>query len=268
MSSQQAIILGIIQGVTELLPVSSTGHLVLLEKFFNIQGGFLFDILVHLATFLAIFLYFRKTWFQLISAFFQSLKKWDLKNNEEQRLAWYLLIATLPAAILGFFLESKIESTFRDVKIVTFNLVIFAVLLFVADRFASHLKKIKDLKLKEALLIGFSQAIALFPGVSRSGITTSFGLFLGLKRDEAVKFSFLLSAPIILGAGVSKIFEIKESAFLNNNVFPYLWGFLAAFISGYLAIKYLLRFIKQHPFDVFVYYRIVLAIIIWLFLIA
>ncbi len=258
----QAIILGILQGVTEFFPVSSTGHLVLAEKFFNLKTGFVFDITLHFGTVLALILYFRKVWIKLVLSFLKSFQKWNLKEDENQRLAWYLAAATLPAAIIGYLLEGKVETIFRSPLVVVSMLFIFGIILALADKLGKKTKKLTQMRFGEALLVGLGQALALIPGVSRSGITITTGLFAGLRREAAVEFSFLLSMPIIFGAFLSHLFKIYNQISFENNLMIYFGGLLTSLVSSYLAIKYLLKYVRKHSLNIFVYYRIILAIII------
>lgn len=267
MSILQAIILGLVQGIAEFLPISSSGHLVLLQNIFGFQEATLtFDIVLHLGTLTALLLFFWRDWIKIIKSFFTSIRKWNLKNDAEQRLAWFLIIATIPGAVFGFFLEEKIETILRNTLVVAVALAGLGSLLLLAERAAKKRKELDQMKWWESVLIGLSQAVALVPGVSRSGVTITTGLFLGLKREAAARFSFLLSTPIIFGAGISSFRKILEDGNGNGGYLTYAIGFAISAISGYLAIKYLLKYVEKHSLDIFAYYRFLLAgaIIIYL----
>ena len=223
MTITTAVILGLLQALGEFLPISSSAHLVLFSFFTGgVYQGLTFDVMLHLATLIAVCFYFRKDLFCLIK---QGLTQ---PNSEDGRLFWYIGLATIPAAVAGYFLEDLAENTFRAPWILALNLIIFAILLFIADRKGKQ--NIKDnLSLKIMLLIGVAQALALVPGVSRSGITITAALFLGLSRSLSAKISFLLSMPIIAGAAVLKLSHISLSQ-INA---PLIAGFLSALIGGF-----------------------------------
>ncbi len=260
-----SILAGIIQGLTEFLPISSSGHLVLFHDFlgFDFIDNLAFDVVLHLGTLVALVLFFYSAIIRYIFAWLQSLVKWDLKNNNNQRLAWYLFLATLPAAIAGYFLEDQIEAIFRNSILVASMLILFGILLYLADKFFLQLKTIEQLNLKNSLIIGIFQALAFIPGISRSGITIIAGLSQKLKRDQAARFGFLLSIPIIFGAGLKKTLDLfNENLIVGSDSLVLILGFLSSAISGYFCIKYFLKFLESHSLKVFAYYRIILGIII------
>jgi len=259
-----AIFAGVVQGVTEFLPISSSGHLLLFHEFFgfNLADDLFFDVALHLATLVALLLFFYKYVIDLLKAFFQSLVKWDLKNNVDQRLSWYLLIGTLPAALAGYFFASQIESIFRSSVIVAFMLIAVGLLLYLADQLSKKINDLDKLGLWGSLLIGVAQAVALIPGTSRSGITIIAGLTQKLKRDAAARYSFLLSMPIVFGAGIKKILDLNCQAVDLNQWFIILTGFVAATITGFLTIKYFLKFLSSHSLKIFALYRIILGFVI------
>jgi undecaprenyl-diphosphatase len=245
----ESIILGIVQGLTEFLPVSSTAHLILFPWFFD-WGGIIdslsFDIALHAGTLFALIIYFRKDWVDLI------LRK--------KRLLFLIIIATLPAAAAGVLLGDIVEESLRSPYIICISLVTIGVFMFASERMYKH-RKIEDLTLSDAVLIGISQAIALIPGVSRSGITISSGLFRGLERQAAARFSFLLSTPVIAGATfLHGIKMFNGNAEYDIPIFTV--GFVASAITGFAAIRFLLNFFRNHTVNIFVYYRIALAIVI------
>ena len=259
-----SIIAGVIQGLTEFLPISSSGHLVLFHDFlgFDFVDNLSFDVVLHLGTLVALVLFFWRDISDYAKAWLQSFTAWDLKNNIRQRLAWYILIATLPAAIVGYFLEEPIENVFRDSFLVAAMLIGFGVILYLADRFSAKSAGIEQLNLKSSFLIGIGQAIALIPGVSRSGITIIAGLSQKLNREASARFSFLLSIPIVFAAGLKKMLGLSNHPLENFDMILLSVGFLASAITGYLCIKYFLQFLQKHSLKVFAYYRIILGIII------
>jgi len=263
-----SILAGIIQGLTEFLPVSSSGHLVLFHDFlnFDLPDDLAFDVVLHLGTLFALVVFFWKEVWQLVSAWLQSFARWDLKNNDNQRLAWYLFAATIPAALAGYFLESLIETIFRSSAIVAVMLIVVGILLYLADQYFSKAKDFSQLNLSNALIIGVAQVIALIPGVSRSGITIIAGLSQKLNRQAAAHFAFLLAMPIVFGAGLKKVSDlvIERSGDLDYLILTL--GFLSSAITGYFCIKYFLRFLQSHSLKAFAVYRIVLGVIILIIL--
>ncbi len=257
-----SILAGIIQGLTEFLPISSSGHLVIFHELFNfsILSELLFDAVLHLGTLLALLIFFYKDISKYIIAFFQSFAKWQLKEKVEQRLAWWLVVGTIPAAVIGYFLEDVIENFFRQTYWVAIMLVVFALFFLAAERFAKKFKEMNQISFKNALMIGLAQAIALIPGVSRSGITILAGLGSGLKRAQAARFSFVLAIPIVLGAGLKKLFDLTNYSVSSAEVVVLIAGFLAAAITGYFCIKFFLHYLQKNTLKPFAYYRIVLAL--------
>lgn len=264
-----SIIAGIIQGLTEFLPVSSSGHLVLFHDFFGFDfaDNLSFDVVLHLGTLAALLVFFWSDVLKYLSAFFQSFFNWDLKNSPSQRLAWYILAGTIPAVVAGYFFEREIELIFRHSALVAAMLIAFGLVLYLADVYFSKIRTIDQLNWPGSFLIGVAQALALIPGVSRSGITIIAGLSQKLKREEAARFSFLLSIPVVFGAGAKKVFDLfSESAISSSQVFVLALGFLSSAVVGYLCIKYFMRFLQNHSLKVFAVYRIILGIIILLVL--
>jgi undecaprenyl-diphosphatase len=262
----QSIILGIVQGLSEFLPISSSGHLVILPWIFNWKDqGLAFDVALHWGTLLAVLAYFRKEWTAMFKSFFlnsteanlpQNLRKISFRNR---RLFFFILLASIPAAFFGWLLKSQAENIFRSPLLIVFTLIGAALFLWWFDKKGKKGKFLKNLNWRVALFIGFSQAIAIIPGISRSGITITAALALGFERKAAAKFSFLLAAPIIFGAGLVKI-----PSLINGNInFPILLiGISTSTLAGFLAIKYLLRYLETHSYNIFVYYRIILALVI------
>lgn len=252
MSIWQAIMMGIIQGLGEFLPISSSGHLVLAPWLFNWQvPGLTFDIALHMGTLLAVVLYFWKDWFNLFHAAITG------KNKENRRIFWYLVFASIPAAVAGVLFNDIIENTLRSPIIVGAMLIIFGIILYLADK-KRQVRRLDSMNLRDALLIGTAQAIALIPGVSRSGITMTAARMFSYTREEAARFSFLLSTPVIFGAGVLEMSNINPAE-IN---LPFIVGVLASAIVGLLCISFLMQFIKKCSFNIFVGYRVVLGIVI------
>lgn len=247
-----AIIAGAIQGLTEFLPISSTGHLIIFENIFKISQkdfGLAFDASLHLGTLLAIVLFFFKDYLKMI--------------NFKNKLFYKLAIGTVPAVFFGLLFESKIESDVRQLWVVGLGLILFSAVILLAEKMTKQTKKESDLKIKSAFFIGLAQALALIPGVSRSGSTISAGLFLNMTRKEAAKFAFMLSGPVIAGAGAKKFLEV----IVNNNLARqdinfFIVGIISSCIFGYLTIKYFLKYLATKSLYPFVVYRIILGIIL------
>ena len=255
-----ALLLGLVQGISEFLPISSSAHLALLEHYFHVTGGGLsFDILLHVGTLAALIGYFYRDWLDMAHAFVSPSRY----NRPERRLLFFLIIAVIPGAIAGMLLEKQAETIFREPARIAILMGGVGLLLVLAEKLARHLRRLDEITLKDAFLIGLSQALAIMPGVSRSGITMTTGLFLGFNRRSAAHFSFLLATPIIAGAGLHHIPQwLRESANGELTLLPAVVGFLASVISSYLTIKYLLRFLKRHTFIPFAVYRVLLAALI------
>lgn len=259
-----AIMLGILQGVTEFLPVSSSGHLVLAEHYLGFsEGGLVFDVALHLGTLAAILIYFRRDFWLMAKSLLPG-RVGDADTALHRRLFFFICLATVPGALSGALLGSSAETLFRSPALVATTLGLVGVLLFWSERVGRRNRGLHAISLADALLIGLSQALAVVPGVSRSGITMSTALFRGLNREAAARFSFLLSAPIIFGAGVYSIPKIIRQGTEGGQGALYLTGFLAAAISGYVVIAWLLKFIRTRSFDIFAYYRLGLAGVVYL----
>lgn len=260
----QAIFLGLLQGITEFLPISSSGHLALVEFFWGIEeAGLTFDVALHLGTLLGVCIYFRRDLLMMLV----SLVKPRLLGEDagyQRRLAFYICLGTLPAVAAGYFLKDIAETSFRSPYLIAATLSGAGLLLLLADKAGKHLRDIKSIGFVDTVLIGVFQAFALMPGVSRSGITMTAGLMRGFNRMSGARFSFLLSIPIILGAGVYNLPDIIRQGSEPGQLGFYLAGFVAAAISGYMVIAFLLRFIQSHSFAIFAYYRFVLAAVVLL----
>jgi undecaprenyl-diphosphatase len=253
----KACIYGTVQGLTEFLPVSSSGHLVLLHDFLplDLSNEVVFDVVLHFGTLLAVIFYFRNDILKIITSFF----KGDKLN---QKLGIYLVLATIPAGLAGYFFDDLITLIFRSSLVVVLMLIVIGIFFIISEKISSRKFNLFDINLAQALIIGFAQVVALIPGTSRSGITIVAGLFLGLKREAAARFSFLLSIPVILGAVVMQIPKISIADGDNTELFIFLVAFISAVFSGLWAIKFFLNFIGRHKLNTFAYYRFVLALVV------
>ncbi len=275
----QAIVLGIVQGLAEFIPVSSSAHLIIVPWLFGwndpVLDSLSFDVALHLGTLVALLVFFAAEWVILIRAAIASIRERRIDGDPNRRLAWLIVIGTIPGGIAGILFESKINDLFHQPNTpiqpsamiaVAILLALVGLLLYVVDRVARHIRDMEQTNLRDAILVGLAQALAIFPGVSRSGSTITAGLALDLKRDTAARFSFLLSAPIIAGAGAKSLLEVYSSfrsgALTPSELLLFPIGFAAAAISGFFCIKLLLAYLQRHSMNVFVYYRWGLAILI------
>ncbi len=270
MSLFQAFLLGAIQGLTEFLPVSSSGHLILLEYFLKLPVETLksFDIAVHFGTLLALLVYFWKDIWNLVMAFclfiakpFHKHQKLSDEMKHHQKMLGYLLLATIPAIILGVTMGDYLDEKFRNPTSVAMLIIFVGVLFFVAEYIFARIKT-GEIRLREGFLMGLAQCLALVPGVSRSGITISAGLVQGVKRDEAAKFSFLLGAIAIFGAVVFAIIEIKKGKYALPATDVLITGILSSFVVGLGAISFLMKYLKKHTLHIFGIYRVILGLVV------
>lgn len=269
MSLLTAIFFGIVQGLTEFLPVSSTAHLILLEKLLHLSPsafGLSFDAALHLGTLLSLLIYFRADLLRLARSFLVDLYHRQIKNPES-RLVISLIFATVPAAVLGFLFENKIETSFRNPALIALALLIGSLIFFIAENFSKVTLSLDNFGLWRSLILGFSQALALVPGISRSGITVSGGLLLGISRADSGYFVFLLSIPIIFGAGLKSVFDAYKDGVLFNSGSTFIAGFAAAAITGYFVVKYFLSFLRNNSLTVFIWYRVLLALLVIFFVV-
>jgi undecaprenyl-diphosphatase UppP len=262
----QAIILGIVQGLTEFLPISSSGHLLIVPWLFN--WHFLldnpelnktFDVALHLGTFVAVVIYFWREIGRLLSAWVRSMTRRSLADPEA-RLAWFLVVSTIPAAFLGVAFESFIEERLGKPWIIAIMMIVFALVMYTVDHLARLDRDLEALTWTDAILIGIAQAFALCPGVSRSGITMMTGMALRLDRESAARYSFLLSIPVIGGAAAYKGLQVAQDGLPAGTATPFAVGIAAAALSGFAAIWFLLAYLRRHSFDLFVIYRIAIGI--------
>ena len=263
----QALVMGIVQGLTEFLPISSSGHLIIVPFLFGWTDPFItslaFSVMLHIGTLGALLVYFRADWFRLVPAGFAAIRDRSFRGDPDRRLAWLLVAATIPAAIAGFLLSDLIETVFRDVGLVALTLVSGAVILWLADRWGARTKGVDDVTFPIAGAIGAAQALALVPGISRSGISISAARFAGLDREAAARFSFLMATPITAGAAIFEIRKLASGdAAVPVEAGPLVVGMLAAFASGMIAIGFLLRYLRTRSLNIFVAYRLVLAAVV------
>jgi len=266
----QALILGLVQGFTELLPISSSGHLILVPwagdwTYLKEHEEFnkTFDVALHLGTLVAVVAYFWSDLIGYVVAWFRSVRRRAVET-EDEKIAWIIVVATIPAALIGAAFESVIEDRLGEPWQIAILLAVFALVLYWADRRPQR-KEEGELSLRQGLLVGFAQCLALAPGVSRSGITISAGRFLGLTRDAAARLSFLLLVPIVLGAVLLKGYtDVIKGELPDGWVGPFVVGTIASAGAGLLAINWLLGYVRGHNYTVFVVYRLVLAALILL----
>ncbi|XCN75308.1 MAG: undecaprenyl-diphosphatase UppP [Candidatus Electrothrix aestuarii] len=266
MTLLQAIILGIVQGLTEFIPVSSSGHLVLVPHFlgwhFPEEQKFIFDILVQWGTLFSVFIYFWKDLIVITKTFLQGILHKKPFTDPDARMGWYLIVATLPAVIFGLLGKDLIEHAFASAKMTGYFLFLTAVLLVIAETVGRRNRSIEKITWLDSLLIGLSQVLALLPGVSRSGATIAGGMTRHLDRSAATRFSFLMSVPVMLGAGVLALKDLAELPGLSDFLLPLLAGFLAALIFGYIAIRWLIAYLSRHSLYLFAGYCTVLGLIV------
>lgn len=265
-----AALLGLIQGLTEFWPISSSGHLLLFHEFsdFLRDSSLTFDLALHFGTLLAIIVFFRKDLWRYLRAFFRSFVHWNLARDTDQRLAWYFLLASIPAGLTGLLFRELIVEVFRSAWVVVFTLGFFGVLFLLVEKKFIGKRGVNAVNLFDALFIGFAQAVSLIPGVSRSGITIIAGMTRGLKREESARFSFLMSVPIVLVAAVKELWDWYQTDFSTETLILAGIGFFVAFVSGLLAIRFLLSILRRYSLKPFAYYRIVLAILLFIFLLS
>jgi len=269
MQPTHSILLGIVQGIAEFLPISSSAHLVLVPYAFSWDyQGLYFDVALHLGTVLAIACYFFKDWVEIIKMGVKSIAFRDSKKersisldsthstlNYPPNLLWQILVASIPAAIIGYLINDYVEKLFHSPILLSINLVVFGILLYLADKFSKRDLSIKNIGYKKSFLVGFAQSLALIPGVSRSGITMIASRFAGLNRESSARFSFLIGAPAMLGAFLLELTKVP----LSRLDLPFYLGTLSAFVAGLLAIKFLLNYLQRSNYSVFVWYRFALA---------
>lgn len=266
----QGIIIGIVQGLTEFLPVSSSAHLVFIQNILGVESSLAFDTFLHLGSLLAVLWFFRGDIYRMLKSWWLSLRdisqhrfKEGLYEDPYKRLAWYVILATVPVAIVGFLLEDSVDALFAGALYVpAFFLFVTGTILYISQRMASGEINFNTIGKKEALFMGLGQACAILPGLSRSGTTIAAGLTIGLDKEFAAKFSFILSIPAIFGAFILQLKDIGSA--LDVNFVPVILGFVAAFIAGYMAIRWMLELIQKKNLDIFAYYCWVVGIVVFI----
>lgn len=248
----ESIILGVVQGLTELLPISSSAHLFLIPLFLNWNIPEYFDVALHFGTLLAIGIFFFKDWISLLIGGFKQIKG---EKSSEGRMFWYIVLATIPGGIIGFILDKYAEDLLTKPTIIAIALIVMGILLYIIDKYSKSETDYENLSLKQTFLIGLSQSLAFIPGVSRSGVTMTTARLLKVDRESAAKYSFMLSAPIVLAATALKF---KEFVF----DLPFIIGVLSSFLVGILVIKFLLKYLQRGNFKIFAIYRVVIGLIV------
>ncbi len=259
-----AIILGLLQGATEFLPISSSGHLALAQHFLDTEeAGLPFDVALHLGTLLAVLIYFFSDFF-LMGKSIVFFRDKSADTARLRQLAGFIVLATIPGVIAGLLFGDAAETFLRQPALVAVSLSAAGALLLIGEKIGKRARRFESITIADALLVGLSQAFAIIPGVSRSGITITAGLLRGLNRQAVVRFSFLLSAPIIFGAGVYNIPAIIKQGLLTDQFRFYVIGFFSSAVSGYLFIAFLMQFVKAKSFAIFAYYRFLLSALVFM----
>jgi undecaprenyl-diphosphatase len=259
--SFQAIVLGIVQGLTEFLPISSTGHLRVVPAFLGWEDpGAAFTAVTQLGTLAAVLLYFRHELLRIARTWLRSLRRPELRTELDARMGWYIIFGTIPIGIFGFAFRDQIESGARSLYLIGTTLILLGLLLLVAEKVARHDRPLETLTRRDGILIGLAQALALVPGVSRSGATLTAGLFLGFDRASAARYSFLLSVPAVVLSGLFELRDIGEEG--SAAFVPTAIATLLAFLSGYASIAFLLRWLVSHSTGIFVAYRVALGVVV------
>ena len=263
----QALVMGVVQGLTEFLPVSSSGHLIIVPWLFGWDDAFItslaFSVMLHLGTLVALLVYFRADWLRLVPAGLAAIRDRSFRGDPDRRLAWLLAAATVPAAIVGALFSDVFETQVREIGLVAVTLIVGGVILWIADRVGATSRSVDDVTFPIAVGVGAAQALALIPGISRSGISISAGRFAGLDRASAARFAFLMATPITAGAIV---FEARKlltgEAGVPVDPVALVVGLLASTISGFVAITFMLRYLRTRSLDLFVWYRFGLAALV------
>jgi undecaprenyl-diphosphatase len=261
MDALQAIVLGIVQGLTEFLPISSTGHLRIVPAFLGWEDpGAAFTAVTQLGTMAAVLLYFREDLWRIVTTWLRSLREPELRGTLDARMGWYIGLGTIPIAIFGFIFKDQIEEGARSLYLIGTTLIVLGLLLLLAEKVATHERPLELINRRDAIVIGFAQACALVPGVSRSGATLTAGLFLGFDRTSAARYSFLLSVPAVVLSGLFEMRKIGDPG--GAGAVETALATIAAFAVGYAAIAWLLKWLTNHSMMIFVVYRVALGIIV------
>jgi undecaprenyl-diphosphatase len=265
MSVLEAIVLGVVQGLTEFLPISSSGHLRVVPAFLGWEDpGAAFTAVIQMGTMAAVLIYFRTELVAVAREWVRGIRKQQQTTEQryEARLGWYLLWGTIPIVVLGLVFSDTIETGVRSLYLIGTTLIVLGILLGLVDHFAKHLRNLRSLKPFEALAIGFAQAAALVPGVSRSGATITAGLALGFKREQAARFSFLLSVPAVVISGAYEFVKYFDEFVHGGQIGATIVATIASFVVGYASIAFLLNWLGKHSMAIFVIYRIALGVLV------
>ena len=254
----QAVVLGIVQGLTEFLPISSSGHLRIVPALFGWDDpGAAFTAVIQLGTMAAVLLYFWRDIVRITVTWARSLVRPDLRGELDARMGWYIGLGTIPVGLAGLAFQNQIEDNVRDLRLIGIALIAFGLIMLLAEQVGSRRRELRGLRLRDSLLVGSAQALALIPGVSRSGSTITAGMFLGFTREAAARFSFLLSIPAVVLSGLFELRDIGDKG--SVDVVPTAVATLLAFVTGYASIAWLLRFLTTHTMKAFVVYRVLLG---------
>ena len=260
MDAFQAIVLGVVQGLTEFLPISSSGHLRIVPAFFGWDDpGAAFTAVIQLGTMAAVLLYFRRDLWRIAVAWLRSLRDPEVRGDLDARMGWYIILGTIPIGILGLAFKDPIETKFRNLELIGTTLIVFGLVMLAAEAVSRRDRQLREITRRDGLLIGCAQALALVPGVSRSGATISAGLFLNFDRAAAARYSFLLSVPAVVLSG---LFELRHAGEGNLPIGDTALATVIAFVTGYASIAFLLRYLVRHTIVVFVAYRVVLGVMV------
>jgi undecaprenyl-diphosphatase len=260
MNAFEAIVLGLVQGLTEFLPISSSGHLRIVPAFFGWDDpGAAFTAVIQLGTMAAVLLYFRRDLWRIALAWLRSLRDREARGDLDARMGWYIILGTIPIGILGLAFKDPIETKFRSLELIGTTLIVFGLVMLAAEALSRRDRALREITRRDGLLIGCAQALALVPGVSRSGATISAGLLLNFDRAAAARYSFLLSVPAVVLSG---LFELRHAGEGNLPIGDTVLATVIAFVSGYASIAFLLRYLARHTIAVFVAYRLVLGVLV------
>ena len=262
----EAVVLGVVQGLTEFLPISSSAHILVLSQLFGWEDpGAAFTAVTQIGTELAVIVFFWRDIVRIVGTWARSLVNRDLRSNIDARMGWYIIIGTIPIAVLGLAFSSQIETAARNLCLVAFTLIVFGLILGFADRIGSKIRTLAALSGKDGIILGFGQALALIPGVSRSGATISVGLFLGYTREAAARYAFLLAVPAVLASGLYETTKIGSDSSVTWG--PTILATIIAFFVGLVVIAWLLRWVSTRSYTPFVIYRVVAGVLIMILLV-
>lgn len=268
MNALQALVLGALQGLTEFIPISSSAHLLIVRWLFGWEvEGVAFDAVIHLGTLLALLLFFWRDWSDMVKAYFATTRigggrvaEKVLAAQPSSIMLWPVIFACIPAGLTGMLFEDTINERFRSQPILTgTTLIVLGLVLFLADRLGRKNRPMYSVRTRDWLIVGIAQALAFIPGVSRSGITITAGLFCGLDREASARFSFLIGAPIIFGAGAYELAKVASHGLSGAQIVPLVIGFVSATLVGYLCVKFLIEYLRKRSTDLFVGYRVVIG---------